>query len=125
MKQLVILLFGLSLFLLTACGGDQPATDSDNPPATTETTDGGTTETATEPTSKEDPITDAVIQQACDCQAKAMVDGIFEPANMQECMGGKTMVQFVEALTSPNATEKENSDAVNRFVDRMKEKCPR
>ena len=114
--------------MLTACGGcDQPAADSDNnseTTETTETTDGGATDAA--PTMEmKDPITEAIIQQACDCQTKAIVDDIFEPSVMQECMGGKTMVQFVEALTGPDATEKENSDAVNRFSDRMKEKCPR
>lgn len=126
MKQLALLVFGLTLFLLTACGGsgEQSTTDSNNTPVTTETTDGGTTEPAPA-TETEDPITDAVVQQACDCQTKAIQDDIFEPSIMMECMGGKTKVQFVEALMGANASEKANSDAINRLTERMNEKCPR
>lgn len=126
-----ILLLVLVTTFLISCGGasDANETTTDTPESTTETTSGEpTTTTSTTSTSTSDgasKVTDAVVQQACDCQENARrEDQTIDFAKVGECMGGKNKIQFVADLLGADATEKERSDAEGALTEKMKAKCP-
>lgn len=129
-----ILLLALVTTFLISCGG---AAETNNDTSDTlESTTGTTTDEAstnktsstTSPASESSgarQITDAVVQQACDCQENARrEDQTIDFAKVGECMGGKNKIQFVADLLGPDATEKERSDAEGALADKMKAKCP-
>lgn len=116
---------------LMSCGGEttENTTDSTAEPTTTENTEGTTTETSAPVDNIEDAsgkITDAVVQQACDCQEGArQADGTIDFPKVGECMGGKTKIQFVADLLGADASEKDRADAERVLTEKMNVKCPR
>jgi hypothetical protein len=125
-----ILLLVLVTTFLISCGdtSDTNENTTNTTEPTTETTSGeiptaNTTSTTTsEGASK---ITDAVVQQACDCQENARrEDKTIDFSKVGECMGGKNKIQFVADLLGADASEKERSDAEGALSEKMKAKCP-
>lgn len=126
-----ILLLVLVTTFLISCGSasetNDTATDGTEP--TTETTTGETPTTDPASTNTSDgasKITDAVVQQACDCQENARrEDKTIDFSKVGECMGGKNKIQFVADLLGPDASEKERSDAEGALAKKMTAKCPK
>jgi len=122
----------LFLVLVTAflmsCGGDKETTTTDTTNSTpTETT----TTDETPPNSTEviedasGKITDAIVQQVCDCQEGArQEDGSIDYPKVGECMGGKNKIKFIADLLGPDATDKQRADAENSLTKKMAAKCP-
>lgn len=126
-----ILLLVLVTTFLISCGGasDTNENTTDTAEPTTETTSGeaSTTNAAAATTSDgASKITDAVVQQACDCQENARrEDKTIDFSKVGECMGGKNKIQFVADLLGADASEKERSDAEGALAEKMKAKCPK
>ena len=137
MKHLLLLVLTLILWSMgTACNSGEPAPDATDPAATTTTSPDATdpageesnaSPTASEPAQVSDNfITDAVVQQVCDCQNNAKQDdGSIDFAQMGECMGGKNKIEFVKDLLGPDASDKARSDAEKLLTERMEAQCPR
>jgi hypothetical protein len=125
-----ILLLVLVTTFLISCGGASETNDTtiDGTEPTTETTTGETPTTDPASANTSDgasKITDAVVQQACDCQENARrEDKTIDFAKVGECMGGKNKIQFVADLLGADASEKERSDAEGTLTKQMKAKCP-
>lgn len=125
-----ILLLVLVTTFLISCGDASETTDTatDTAEPTTETTTGETPATTTTSTSNSEgasQITDAVVQQACDCQEGARrEDKTIDFSKVGECMGGKNKIEFVADLLGADASDKDRSDAEVALVEKMKAKCP-
>lgn len=129
--QSILLLVLVTTFLIS-CGGasDNGETTTDTTEPTTETTSGETPATTTTTTATTSDgaskITDAVVQQVCDCQENARrEDKTIDFPKVKECMGGKDKIQFVKELLGADASEKERADAEVALVEKMTAKCPR
>lgn len=127
-----ILLLVLVATFLISCGDSAETKDTTNTTEpTTETTSTGETPAATSSTTTNESsgaskITDAVVQQACDCQENARrEDRTIDFAKVGECMGGKNKIQFVADLLGPDASEKERADAESALAKKMEAKCPK
>lgn len=126
-----ILLLVLVTTFLISCGDASDANENttNTIEPTTETTSGETpaenTTTTTSTSAGASKITDAVVQQACDCQENARrEDKTIDFSKVGECMGGKNKIQFVADLLGADASEKESSDAEGALSEKMKAKCP-
>ena len=124
-----ILLLVLVTTFLISCGDASETNDTtpDTAEPTTETTTGETpvTNTTTSTSAGASQITDAVVQQACDCQENARrEDNTIDFPKVGECMGGKNKIQFVADLLGAEASDKDRSDAEVALVEKMKAKCP-
>lgn len=128
--QSILLLVLVTTFLIS-CGGasDNSETTTDTTEPTTETTSEETPATTTTTATTSDgasKITDAVVQQVCDCQENARrEDKTIDFPKVKECMGGKDKIQFVKELLGADASEKERADAEVALVEKMTAKCPR
>lgn len=126
-----ILLLVLVTTFLISCGDASETNDTttDTVEPTTETTSGETPATTTTSTSSSEgasQITDAVVQQACDCQEGARrEDKTIDFPKVKECMGGKNKIEFVEALLGAEASDKDRSDGEVALVEKMEAKCPK
>ncbi|WP_052594451.1 hypothetical protein [Aureispira sp. CCB-QB1] len=135
LRSILLLVFVTTFFI--SCGGasdanneatetTEPTTETttgENPTTTTNTT---STTSSTSVSSGASKITDAVVQQACDCQENARrEDRTIDFAKVGECMGGKNKIQFVADLLGPDATEKERADAESALAEKMEAKCPK
>ncbi|WMX15806.1 hypothetical protein [Aureispira sp. CCB-E] len=134
LRSILLLVFVTTFFI--SCGGasdaNNEATETTEPtteattgenPTTTNTT---STTSSTSVSSGASKITDAVVQQACDCQENARrEDRTIDFAKVGECMGGKNKIQFVADLLGPDATEKERADAESALAEKMEAKCPK
>jgi len=125
-----ILLLVLVTTFLISCGDASDANENttNTIEPTTETISGETpaeNTTTTSTSAGAGKITDAVVQQACDCQENARrEDKTIDFSKVGECMGGKNKIQFVEDLLGADASEKERSDAEGALSEKMKAKCP-
>lgn len=125
-----ILLLVLVTTFLISCGDTPETNDTTTNTAepTTETTTGetpATTTTSTSTSAGASQITDAVVQQACDCQEGARrEDKTIDFSKVGECMGGKNKIEFVADLLGADASDKDRSDAEVALVEKMKAKCP-
>lgn len=126
-----ILLLVLVTTFLISCGDTSETNDTTANTAepTTETTTTGetpaTTTTSTSSSKGASQITDAVVQQACDCQEGARrEDKTIDFSKVGECMGGKNKIEFVADLLGADASDKDRSDAEVALVEKMKAKCP-
>jgi hypothetical protein len=91
-------------------------------PTTTNTTENDAVDGIIDASGK---ITAAVVDKACNCQAKGIQeDGNLDISAIIDCMGGKNKIQFVQELLGTEATEKERSDAEKVLTEKMNSKCP-
>lgn len=134
LRSILLLVFVTTFFI--SCGGasdaNNEATETTEPTTETTTGENPTTTNTTSTTSSTSvssgasKITDAVVQQACDCQENARrEDRTIDFAKVGECMGGKNKIQFVADLLGPDATEKERADAESALAEKMEAKCPK
>jgi hypothetical protein len=127
-----ILLLVLVTTFLISCGDtsetNDTTTNTAEPTTETTTTTGETPATTTTSISSSEgarQITDAVVQQACDCQEGARrEDKTIDFSKVGECMGGKNKIEFVADLLGADASDKDRSDAEVALVEKMKAKCP-
>jgi len=132
MKILQITFFLFSLLIIVSCGNSTDNTTTENTEENTEetantenTTDDNTTSTVENVSEGASKITDAVVDEACNClNSSKGDDGSPDFAKMKECMGGRNKIEFVADLLGPDASEKERSDAENALDEKMAKKCP-
>jgi len=123
-NTLFLVLFTL---FLVACGNENASTETSTETTNTEASaTGEETPTSTEPTTEDTSgkITDAVVAEACNCVEQAKAEGSMDITKMQECMGGRTSVEFVKDVLGPDASDKEYADAEKALKEKMKAKCP-
>lgn len=133
MKILQCILFAASVLIFASCAGETTNNGQDSTGTEATTTNGSESTTGSETSTTNNmeeggaaaKITDAVIEQVCNCKEGArQEDGSVDYAKMGECMGGKTGPEFVADLLGASATDKDRSDGEKALREKMNEKCP-